>query len=148
MGRIMRRIGTGSATQRIELGGTTPMDASDIPYDNNTSVKQAIDANKFRISESLYESTDYAITAIDVDVSSYDALFITLRYYGGVFSTMFYKKPLSSTIRIYGFVDASTNFASASIVYNSTTNKLTQAQVVNGVGTSGATKLNIYGVNY
>lgn len=45
MGRIV--LATSNSTDE-EYGGTFPLDASDIPYDANTTVKQAIDkkANK------------------------------------------------------------------------------------------------------
>lgn len=59
MGRIMRRIGTGSATQRVELGGTT--DTGSIVKIVTKSASTTVSAN----NSAWLSQSDFGIQSID-----------------------------------------------------------------------------------
>ena len=127
--------------------GDRGINADDIQYDSNTSVKEKIDENKFRFSSLLYQTSTYSAEDTNIDISGYDAICLELAYYGNPFASVIYHN-LSDTNRVYGFVDSVSNFASGYAHCNSSFTIIDKVGVTNGVGNAPATRVRIYGVNF
>lgn len=88
MGAI--KLATSNSTDE-EYGGTFPLDASDIPYDANTSVKQKIDevdGKKISITELLNQlNISSTPTSYNCNWAVYDALIVENIFYGNVMAS-------------------------------------------------------------
>ena len=69
MGRIMRRIGTGSATQRIELGGTTAgmVEELSITYTTNPNVSNVNTIKAYKKDKIGYITAEFIATGTTSD---------------------------------------------------------------------------------
>lgn len=134
--------------------GYRKVSGNDVSYDNTSSGLSATEVNgaidevygklggvrTFLINKTTSESQTY-----DIDISSYDELYVELRYYSTPFSVINYKDIHSGTYRIYGFVDYTSNFASCSIEISQSLH-ITSVSIPNFVG--AGTSVAIYGVKY
>lgn len=124
------------------------VNASNLPYSSTQSTKQKIDNVESKlpgIKTLLINKTTAASETVDIDISSYDELYIEMRHYGGCFSPMTYRDIKSGTYRAYGFADSTQNFA---CLLMSVDSNLHITSISLPVVISSGTTAVVYGVKY